>query len=182
MMERQSVKTLQPGEIILLKGLTTSYITISLIPSPSLYHHIWLPLLLEMFITNLFLFIRGSIWIHSILIHSDPFQPIQIHSNPFRSIPTHSDPFQPIQIHSNPFRSTLILVLSFLFPFATQSKTVACFSVHSLILLFDHLCHSAFGQAELYARNIYSLSYWVKGFLGVFSLDLPSSGMSKWCT
>ena len=85
-------------------------------------------------------------------------------------------------IHSEPFGSTLILVLSSTLPFITQSKTVLCPAIHSLILLFDHLCHSAFQQVELYSCSIYSLSYWVQGFLRVFSLDPPLPGMSEWCT
>ena len=118
-------------------------------------------------------------------IHLDPFRPT---SYPFGSIPssdslrTHSGPLY-LRIHSNSFRSTLILILSSSHPFTTQSGTVLCSPVHSLILLlFDRLCHSAFGWAGSCARSIYSLSYWAKGFLRVFSLDPPLLGMSEWCT
>ena len=119
------------------------------------------------------------------VMSGDPFRPT---SYPFGSIPssdslhTHSGPLY-LRIHSNSFRSTLILILSSSLPFTTQSGTVLCSPVHSLILLlFNHLCHLAFGQAGSCAHSIYSLSYWAKGFLRVFSLDPPSPGMSEWCT
>ena len=119
--------------------------------------------------------VRGTIQIHS--------DPLHTHSGPFHSqihfilIWVHS-----IRIHSNSFGSTLILVLSSFLSFTTQSGTVLCSPIHSLILLFDHLCHSAFRRAGSCACSIYSLSYWAKRFLGVFSLDPPSPGMSEWCT
>ena len=60
----------------------------------------------------------GTIWIHPISVWSTPSRSIRIHS---------------------------VLVLSSLLPFITQSGTVPCSAVCFLILLFDLLCHLAFG-------------------------------------